>query len=387
MYSHIGVACLLALLRIQSLEGKSVTNEAYCDQELVFAMVVNRHGDRAPDADELSLSDQQEKIKNLTYIEGPEGLTNKGKQVAYQLGKVLRKRYGVQGLGIISNIYFRDEIATRSTDKERTKMVIQLAMAAAYPPEPEQQWDDNLGKIWQPVPYTAVPLSEDYLRFYSNCDKYLALMEEEKRAAISEEFKCYDDLIPLLMEKTGRNFTENPLLFQTFFDLLKSTLSLGLEIPEWTKPLLPRLSEAARMSYLLYFRNDEMKKIAGGVLLNTFIEAADDIISGKPVSQRLRLYSAHDFNVGALMMVSKTKSNNSIPEYGSVFMLELYKSRRGEFSVVPVYIPVAGKSSPKELEIKGCDSRCDFMKFRGLTKEYRLKESDYYKMCNIRTEL
>lgn len=39
-------------------------------------MQLNRHGERAPDADELSLSDQQELIKNLTYIEGPEGLTN-----------------------------------------------------------------------------------------------------------------------------------------------------------------------------------------------------------------------------------------------------------------------------------------------------------------------
>ncbi|CAH2227096.1 jg1488, partial [Pararge aegeria aegeria] len=37
---------------------------------------VNRHGERSPDADELSLSDQQEKIKNLTWIEGLEGLTN-----------------------------------------------------------------------------------------------------------------------------------------------------------------------------------------------------------------------------------------------------------------------------------------------------------------------
>lgn len=36
-------------------------------------------------------------------------------------------------------------------------------MAAVYPPEPEQQWDENLGKVWQPVPYTAVPLTEDYV--------------------------------------------------------------------------------------------------------------------------------------------------------------------------------------------------------------------------------
>lgn len=37
---------------------------------------VNRHGERTPDSDELSLSDQQDKIRKLTYIEGLEGLTN-----------------------------------------------------------------------------------------------------------------------------------------------------------------------------------------------------------------------------------------------------------------------------------------------------------------------
>lgn len=71
-----------------------------------------------------------------------------------------------------------------------------------------------------------------------------------------------------------------------------------------------------------------------GVMLNTFIEAADDIISGKQVSQRLRLNSAHDFNVGALMMVSRVRSNHSIPEYGSVFSLDLLKSRHGGYSVL-----------------------------------------------------
>lgn len=67
---------------------------------------------------------------------------------------------------MLSKIYLQDEITVRSTDKERTKMTAQLAMAAVYPPEVDQQWDDGLGKLWQPVPYTAVPLAEDYVRFF-----------------------------------------------------------------------------------------------------------------------------------------------------------------------------------------------------------------------------
>ncbi|CAH2227828.1 jg27426, partial [Pararge aegeria aegeria] len=41
-------------------------------------------------------------------------------------------------------------------------------------------------------------------------------------------------------------------------------VSLGLDIPEWAKPLLPKLGEAARLAYRLYFRYEEMKKLGGG---------------------------------------------------------------------------------------------------------------------------
>ena len=73
-----------------------------------------------------------------------------------------------------------------------------------------------------------------------------------------------------------------------------------------------------------------------GVILNDFIQAASDIESGKPVKKRLRLYSAHDFNIGSLMEVTKViRHEQSIPEYGSLFALELYKSRgTGELTVV-----------------------------------------------------
>lgn len=86
-----------------------------------------------------------------------------GKRRGYQLGKFIRYHYGSEGLGLISNLYIHDEILVRSTDKDRTKMTAQVAMAAVYPPELEQQWDGAVGRIWQPVPYSAVPLKEDYV--------------------------------------------------------------------------------------------------------------------------------------------------------------------------------------------------------------------------------
>ncbi|KAM3956323.1 venom acid phosphatase Acph-1 [Aphomia sociella] len=370
--------------------GHAIGNEVVRDQQLVFAMVIHRHGERTPDADELSLSNEKEKLMNLTAIEGLEGLTNIGKRRAYQIGKFIRQRYGSQGHSLLSNLYLQDEISIRSTDKERTKMTVQVAMAAAYPPEAEQQWDEGVGKVWQPVPYTAVPLSEDYLRYYSNCKHFRTLMAAAKQEAIKQELMQYNDLIPILKTRTGRNFTEDPLLFETLFDLFRSQVGLGLDIPEWGKPLLPRLSEAARLAYRLYFRTDEMKKLGGGILLNMFTEAANDISAGKPVSKRVRLFSAHDFNIGALMDVSKVKSNQSIPEYGALFALELYKSRsKGDLSVLPVYLPQAGESTAQSLHFTYCDADnyCSFNKFQEATKEYLLREKEFYDICDINTEL
>ncbi|KAL0879719.1 hypothetical protein ABMA27_003432 [Loxostege sticticalis] len=286
MFQYLGVVCLLAIVSVSC--GNPIGNEVVDDQQLVLAFVINRHGERTPDSDELSLSNEQEKLRNLTAIEGLEGLTN-------------------------------------------------VAMAALYPPEAEQQWDEGVGKVWQPVPYTAVPLSEDYLRYYSNCAPFTALMKAAKQQSVLQEFRQFDDLIPKLKALTGRNFTEDPLLFETLFDLMRSQVGLGLDIPEWAKPLLPRLGEAARLAYRLYFRTDEMKKIGGGVLLNNFIEAATAISKGKSVSKRLRLFSAHDFNIGALMEVARVRGDQSIPEYGAVFALELYKSRStGELGVLVI---------------------------------------------------
>ncbi|KAJ2941088.1 hypothetical protein O0L34_g10321 [Tuta absoluta] len=351
------------------------------DKELVLAFAVHRHGDRTPDADELSLSNMQAQILNKTRLEGLEGLTNAGKRRAYQIGKFIRQRYGPQGLDLISNLYLQEEISVRSTDKERTKMTALVAMAAAYPPQVEQQWDEDLGKVWQPVPYTCVPLSEDFLRYYSNCKKYMTLMALAKEECLLEEFLPYQDLVATAERETGRNFTENPLLFQSLLDLLRSQRSLGLGVPGWTEPLIPRINAAAELAYKLYFRSEEMKRLGGGVLLYDFLEAATLLLHDQPVSKRLRIFSAHDFNIGALIAVTKTVKEQTIPDYGSVFMLELYRSRSGLYTVEPVYLDQAGEGPAQPLHIAGCGTPCPLAKFRALTQEYALPLHEFKRVC------
>lgn len=50
-------------------------------------------------------------------------------------------------------------------------------------------------------------------------------MAQAKKDSIQDEFLPYEDLIEKLEKETGKNFTENPTLFQALFDLYKSQVS------------------------------------------------------------------------------------------------------------------------------------------------------------------
>lgn len=353
------------------------------ESELLLSFIVNRHGDRTPDPDEIILAEDPELIKQLSYPDGVTALTLEGKRRAFKLGKYFRQRYGTDrnGKRLLSDLYLDDEIAIRSTDLPRTKMTILTALAALYPPVPEQQWDSEMGQIWQPVPYTAVPSPDDYLRFTANCARYKALLAENSDRSSKTEFIAYEDLAVELFNRTGYNFTEKPLLYASLHDLFRSEAAIGIPLPKWSEPLQAKINEAAKLAYDLYMKDDDMKMLSTGVIINNFLKASKDIIAGKPVKQRVRIHTSHDYNVGALMAVSRVKLSN-IPDYCSMFALELHRDRNnGRYFVLPVYIRKAGEYNPVTLKIEGCEPHCSFKKFKALTEQYALKEEDYFPQC------
>ena len=47
-------------------------------------------------------------------------------------------------------------------------------------------------------------------------------MAKAKEEAVQQEFQQFKDLVVLVKKETGKNFTEDPLQFQTLFDLFRS---------------------------------------------------------------------------------------------------------------------------------------------------------------------
>lgn len=98
----------------------------------------------------------------------------------------------------------------RSSDTDRNLMSAQCNLAALFPPNGDQIWDNTLN--WQPIPIHTVPLSGDYLVYQSipcaksdkEHDLYLESDEiKEKMKKYSELFKYIHDNSRVKIDKPG----------------------------------------------------------------------------------------------------------------------------------------------------------------------------------------
>lgn len=81
----------------------------------------------------------------------------------YQLGKNIRELYG----DFIGDTYSPSIVNARSTDADRTKMSLQLVLAALFKPNNKQKWNENLN--WQPTIASFVPGFLDALMLPQDC--------------------------------------------------------------------------------------------------------------------------------------------------------------------------------------------------------------------------
>lgn len=69
----------------------------------------------------------------------------------------MRKRYD----GFLPADYSNDDIYVRSTSIDRALMSAAVNLAGLYAPNEVQQWNDDLGKLWQPIPIHSIPKELD----------------------------------------------------------------------------------------------------------------------------------------------------------------------------------------------------------------------------------
>lgn len=72
--------------------------------------------------------------------------------------------------------------------------------------------------------------------------------------------------------------------------------------------------------------------------MNEIVNAANAAVHGETVQPKLRLYSAHENNVAALMAAARVFEPHQ-PQYGSTFSLELRVHRRtGQYGMAVKFL-------------------------------------------------
>ncbi|KRT80737.1 Phosphatase, partial [Oryctes borbonicus] len=260
---------------------------------LVLLHVIFRHGDRTPERNAIYPTDPH---KDYDYsLFGYGQLTNEGKKRAYRFGQSLRRQYG----HFLNDIYKTEELDAWTSDFDRTKMTLQLVLAALYPPTREQVWFDGIP--WQPIPYNCIPRNDDkmFLRFFY--DK-VAVDEYNKRfdEMYTNGLNHYSDVVEYVEKHSGMKI-ENPRVMFSLACTLAAEEKIGLKLPEWTQEVWPhKIEEYALQEFHVSSSTKRLQSLTIGRLLQKIVE--DSVSKTKNASSaRLHLYSGHDFTVGMIL--------------------------------------------------------------------------------------
>ncbi|KAG5332020.1 ACPH1 phosphatase, partial [Acromyrmex charruanus] len=349
-------SCLLTTsktLKANSADQQDDVVNDYLTLRLVST--VFRHGDRTMDKINRESYPNDPYNGRSFYPVGDGDLTNTGKKRAYELGLLLRNKYHK----FLGDLYYPPNVYARSTWVTRTKMTLQLVLAALYPPVEIQKWNSELP--WQPVDMIYYPMNEDDLLFPIKCSIYHDTYKNViQNAEVKKKIEQYDNLMEITSKYTGTNIT-NLLDLARLYGVLHSELSMGLTLPNWTQNIFPD-GELLNATLLLFdlLSYDQLNNLNGGILINDM----NKVINGT-LHRKINLFSAHDINVFGLLLALNV-SEQHLPEFTSSVIIELHERNEKYFVKILHYLGIPPKIL--EISIPGCEVLCPYDKFIELTK-------------------
>ena len=330
---------------------------------LKLVHVFFRHGSRTPEEKDIYPNDP---YKVGTFMPMGYGhLTNSGKQRAYKLGKMFRRRYN----DFLGEIYTPDVLLARSTDFDRTKITALLVLAGLYPPAPSQKWDEHVN--WLPIPYDFEKDQRDYFirRPTSYCPNYVK--EFDRVMASSEVQRILKDnskTFQYLTRNTGKSISKLSHAF-SLYQTLNAEDYMGLDLPRWTESVYPETLHYLS-GKLCNFENYNsiLKRLNGGRILKKVIEnmVAKANNTLKPENRKLFLFSGHENNV-INMLAAMNLFQPHVPKYSSAVIIELHYLEDEDNHVVKVLYSRTVDAEPEEQAVPGCGEKCYLEKFVEVT--------------------
>ncbi|XP_029665028.1 venom acid phosphatase Acph-1-like [Formica exsecta] len=344
--------------------------------KLKLVNVVFRHGDRTPDNNGYEMFPTDPYINYTFFPTGLGQLTNQGKKHEYELGQVLHCRYK----DFLGDLYLPNLVVGYSSDYDRTKMSLQLVLAALFPPtDTLQRWNADLN--WQPIPTMYLSRVDDNLFLADDCpqfvDEYNRILNMPE---IKKEMSQFKDVMSKLTKLTGKNI-ETPSDLYYLYNTFVSESSMNLTLPKWAHDYFPHgpLFDGIVFAYKIYNFTPLIRRLFVGPMIRAILSNMIKEKNSNPPDTKIYLYSGHETNVASMLHAFNLYKPH-VPEYSSAVILELLQQDKQHYVKFLHYRGIP--SIIDELEIPGCEILCPFDKFSDLIQD--LIPSDEEMICDKR---
>ncbi|XP_053981163.1 venom acid phosphatase Acph-1-like isoform X2 [Hylaeus volcanicus] len=332
--------------------------------------VLFRHGERTPREAELWPNDP---YNASTYEPWGHGqLTNQGKMREYRIGEMLRARYDK----FLGDIYYPSDVYAYSSDLDRTKMSLQLVLAALYQPASIQKWNKSLP--WMPIPTHFMPEKVDNLMKPDFSRVYLrALKEIRESEEVQNKISVYKDLFKFLSEKTGANITQTNHVLE-MYNMLTAQKSMNLVLPEWcTDEMYKNLQIIVKCEYTIRSYTPQLRRLNGGTLVKRFLDNMENN-KKRDRPRKIYLYSGHETNIAGFARAHNV-TEPELPNYGCAIIVEKLRDHAGkEFIRMLLWTGVTEELIP--YKFAGCDEVCPIEKYLELVKDAIPLEEEWNNM-------
>ncbi|CAG9535974.1 unnamed protein product [Cercopithifilaria johnstoni] len=337
----------IILIPICAIVIEAINAQRESDKELVYVQAIWRHGDRAPN----HLPYPNDKYNETAWPRGWSQTTNIGMLQMYELGQFFRERYA----SFITN-FNRKDVNLVSSGSERA-IISGLAMLHGFFPASGQEvWLPN--EKWQPLPL-QIATTDALLRPTSfHCQTYDFESEKENEMLYRNISEKYADFFDFLATVTGHkkmNFKKAASLFD-----IQREIDHNMTQPSWVYQVWPQfdnettidiISSLKRIRRISEFNSPKKAQLRGGLLMEDWIDRAENISQGLPVIPRkIKLHSAHDGTMLALMHALGVNNDLLIP-YASCAIMEIYKTANNHTTIRFFY---KNGTTVYQLALPGC---------------------------------
>eukprot|EP01094_Clydonella_sp_ATCC50884_P019883 TRINITY_DN3997_c0_g1_i1.p1 TRINITY_DN3997_c0_g1~~TRINITY_DN3997_c0_g1_i1.p1 ORF type:complete len:460 (-),score=122.67 TRINITY_DN3997_c0_g1_i1:328-1560(-) len=283
------------------------------------------------------------------------------------VGEGLRRRY-VDEMQLLPSAYEHSLLRVESTDVDRTLMSAQSLLQGLYPEGPQLGGESALASGVQPVPVHTVPADADYkLRASDNCERYLQARVE---LTGSREWQRKEEEAEDLLALVSSSWYDESVTLATigrYSDMLVCEHAHGIEdvrgFPSETAPEVTALYDWVVQQR---YAPGLLGRLSGGPILAQFKRDIMDFIDDKSAN-RLKLYSAHDSTITALLSALGILPCG-MPEYASRVTLELLLDDSGKYYVRLMF-------NEEAFELPGCTSPCAVHDYFEATADSTLEEA------------